>query len=72
MSQKLYISMYHYTRDLAHSRYPEIKGLDSELFEKQLEFFADNFSVVKMEDVITAIQMNGGGGAFRESAPAYL
>ena len=53
--------MYHYTRDLAHSRYPEIKGLDSELFEKQLGFFADNFSVVKMEDVITAIQMNGGG-----------
>lgn len=28
MDQKLYIAMYHYTRDLKHSRYPEIKGLD--------------------------------------------
>ena len=26
--QNLYISMYHYTRDIVHSRYPEIKGLD--------------------------------------------
>ena len=35
---KLLISMYHYTRDLKHSRYPEIKGLDAELFRKQMEF----------------------------------
>lgn len=26
---KLYIAMYHYTRDLKHSRYPLIKGLDA-------------------------------------------
>lgn len=26
---KLYISMYHYTRDIVHSRYPQIKGLDT-------------------------------------------
>lgn len=35
---KLYIAMYHYTRDLKHSRYPEIKGLDKELFKNQIEF----------------------------------
>ena len=29
---KLFISMYHYTRDLQHSRYPAIKGLDINLF----------------------------------------
>ena len=28
-NKKLYISMYHYTRDLGHSCYPEIKGLDT-------------------------------------------
>ena len=55
MSQKIYISMYHYTRDLIHSRYPEIKGLDYNLFEKQLQFFDKNFHVVTMEAVIDAI-----------------
>ena len=55
MSQKIYISMYHYTRDLVHSRYPEIKGLAYDLFEKQLQFFNKNFSVVTMEEVIRAI-----------------
>ena len=35
---KLYIAMYHYTRYLKHSRYPEIKGLDKELFKNQIEF----------------------------------
>ena len=54
MSERLYISMYHYTRDLKHSRYPHIKGLDLELFEKQLAFFKENFNVVTMEEVIDA------------------
>lgn len=56
MSQKLYISMYHYTRDLVHSRYPEIKGLAYDLFEQQLRFFKENFFVVTMQDVIDSVQ----------------
>lgn len=55
-SRKLLISMYHYTRDLKHSRYPEIKGLDIHLFRKQLEYFRDNFHVVRMEQVIEAVK----------------
>lgn len=47
--------MYHYTRDLQHSRYPKIKGLDTEAFEKQLNFIHSNFRVVNMEDVIDAL-----------------
>lgn len=54
MPQELRIVMYHYTRDLKNSRYPNIKGLDYELFEKQLQFFQKNFSVVTMENVIAA------------------
>lgn len=54
MSSKLYISMYHYVRDLKNSRYPEIKGLDYHLFKQQLEFFKQNFNVVTMEEVIAA------------------
>lgn len=51
---KLRIIMYHYVRDLKNSRYPEIKGLDYELFRSQLEFLKDNFHVVTMEEVIEA------------------
>lgn len=47
--------MYHYTRDLVHSRYPHIKGLDLPLFRQQLEFFKQNFNVVTMEQVLQAL-----------------
>lgn len=53
--------MYHYTRDLRHSRYPQIKGLDYALFEQQLQFFINNFSVVTMEDIINYVQTDGVG-----------
>lgn len=54
--RKLFISiMYHYIRDLKHSRYPEIKGLDIELFRKQIDYFKANFHVVTMEQVIEAV-----------------
>lgn len=55
-SGKLFISMYHYTRDLKHSRYPEIKGLDISLFRQQMDFFKNNCNVVTMEQVIDAIK----------------
>ena len=52
---ELYISMYHYTRDLKHSRYPEIKGLDVKFFREQIEFMKSNFHIVTMEQVIEAV-----------------
>lgn len=55
---ELYVAMYHYTRDLAHSRYPEIKGLDAKLFQQQIQFFKENFTFVSMDDVLEA--SNGG------------
>lgn len=61
MNKKLSICMYHYTRDLKHSRYPEIKGLDYDLFEAQLKFFKENFNVVSMESVLAALKNMGGG-----------
>lgn len=54
---KFFISMYHYARDLKHSRYPGIKGLDVGLFRKQMEFFKDNCNVVRMEQVIEATKV---------------
>ena len=53
---KLMIFMYHYTRDLKHSRYPEIKGLDISLFQQQISFLKKNFSIVTMEEVIEAVK----------------
>lgn len=51
---RLHIIMYHYTRDLKHSRYPEIKGLDAALFREQIEYLKNNFRFVTMEEVIAA------------------
>lgn len=53
---KLYISMYHYTRDLVHSRYPEIKGMNTTLFRQQIEYMKNNFNFVTMEQVIDAVE----------------
>lgn len=56
--KKLYISMYHYTRNLKNSRYSRIKGLDSSYFEQQIEFMKINFNIVSMEQVIEASKGN--------------
>ena len=55
-NQQLTVSMYHYTRELQYSRYPQIKGMDLASFRKQLSFFKENFNVVRMEEVIEAIK----------------
>lgn len=51
---QLHIVMYHYTRDLKHSRYPEIKGLDAALFREQIEYLKAHFQIVAMEEVMAA------------------
>ncbi|WP_201797127.1 polysaccharide deacetylase family protein [Vibrio penaeicida] len=51
---RLTVAMYHYVRPIKTSRYPEIKGLELDLFVEQLEFFRDNYSIVTMEEVIEA------------------
>ena len=56
--RELFVVMYHYTRDLRHSRYPKIKGLDIRLFRQQIEFMKNNFNVVTMEQVIEAVVGN--------------
>jgi peptidoglycan/xylan/chitin deacetylase (PgdA/CDA1 family) len=48
--------MYHYTRDLTHSRYPQIKGIDLPLFRHQIEFMKKNFNIVTMEQVMDAVE----------------
>lgn len=54
MGMQLFVCMYHYTRDLKRSRFPKIKGLDAELFSRQLDYFREKFNVVSMPEVINA------------------
>lgn len=54
-SRPVTIVMYHYVRDLARSRYPRIKGLDVEAFRRQLDHLQSEYTIVRMEDVIAAL-----------------
>jgi len=48
--------MYHYVRDLKNTRFPDIKGLDSELFVEQIEFLNKHYNFVGIEDLIDCYQ----------------
>ncbi len=58
MGTKVSIIMYHYVRDLKHSRYPEIKGLRIEHFREQLEYIRKYYVIIRMEDLIEAVNDN--------------
>ena len=55
MASQLTIVMYHYVRDLARTRFPEIKGRDVAEFRVQLEHIAAHYEVVTAEQVTAAV-----------------
>lgn len=55
MSRKVTIVMYHYVRDLEHSRYPAIKGLSVERFRRQLDYIEAHYTPITVEDLIGAL-----------------
>ncbi len=59
------IVMYHYVRDLAASRYPQIRGLDSRKFAYQLDYLMDTRQILKPNEVQDAIR---SGEAFSGNA----
>ena len=52
----LSIVMYHYVRDLKHTRYPGIKGLDIREFKEQIAYIDRHYQVVTMEEVIESLE----------------
>jgi peptidoglycan/xylan/chitin deacetylase (PgdA/CDA1 family) len=52
MSSSLTTITYHYVRPIASSPYPGIKGLELELFRRQLDFLMERYSFVSMERLI--------------------
>lgn len=47
--------MYHFVRDLKHSRYPSIKGLDIRLFREQIGYLKKHYHFITMERLIDSI-----------------
>ena len=60
MYSSLYIVMYHYIKDFTNPLFKNLKGLDVDLFDWQLDFFSKNFNVLSMEETIDFF--SGGGG----------
>jgi peptidoglycan/xylan/chitin deacetylase (PgdA/CDA1 family) len=56
MSRTVTIVMYHYVRDLARSRYPAIKGLSLERFQRQIDYIQSHYTPVSVEDLIEAVE----------------
>jgi peptidoglycan/xylan/chitin deacetylase (PgdA/CDA1 family) len=54
MTRRITIVMYHFVRDLKHSRYPEIKGLETTEFIEQIEYIRRFYTVISMEQLIAA------------------
>jgi len=48
--------MYHYVRDLKHSKYPKINGLDLPQFIEQIEYIQKHYNIVTMEAVVEAFE----------------
>lgn len=57
-TQRVSIIMYHYVRNLSSSRFPDIKGLDVELFKKQIDFLEKNYTFISTEELIEALEHN--------------
>lgn len=58
MNSKLTIVMYHYVREITHSRFPNIKGLEANIFKDQISYFEKNYTFIRIEDAIECIYYN--------------
>ena len=55
MSRLVTIVMYHYVRDIEHSRFPEIKGLSVERFRRQLDYIQASYTPISIETLLEAL-----------------
>lgn len=59
------IVMYHYVRDLARSRYPDINALTVDAFRYQLDYLESEYTFVTVDDLKSALV---AGGSLPENA----
>jgi len=55
MVQHITTVMYHYVRELEHSRYPDIKGLTVDDFRSQIEYIQKHYNVISGEQLTEAV-----------------
>jgi peptidoglycan/xylan/chitin deacetylase (PgdA/CDA1 family) len=53
--RRVTVVMYHFVRDLRHSKYPDIKGLSIEGFRGQIEYVRRHYSVIGVTDLLAAL-----------------
>jgi peptidoglycan/xylan/chitin deacetylase (PgdA/CDA1 family) len=58
MNTKVTVIMYHYVREIANSRYPGIKGLETSSFKEQIFFLKKYYNFITMEQFIDSIDLN--------------
>ncbi len=57
------IVMYHYVRDLEHSRFPAIKGLSVERFCRQLDYIQNRYTPIAVENLLERCILQKGSAA---------
>jgi peptidoglycan/xylan/chitin deacetylase (PgdA/CDA1 family) len=57
MSKLVSIVMYHYVRELKHSRFPEIKGLSIEEFKNQIRYIKKHYNIISADDIMDAVDL---------------
>ena len=55
-NRRVTIVMYHFVRDLKHSRYPDIKGLSLEEFRGQIEYIHRYYNVIGVPELLAALE----------------
>lgn len=55
MSNSVTIVMYHYVRDLEHSRFPNIKGCTVQEFNNQINYLEKYYTFINTDDLILAL-----------------
>ena len=56
MDKPVSIVMYHYVRELKHSRFPAIKGLSTEQFKNQIKYIKKFYNIIGADEMMDAIQ----------------
>lgn len=58
MSNNCKIVMYHYVRPIKNSKYPKIKGLELDAFQRQISYFKKNFYILSATEFIDILVNN--------------
>lgn len=56
------IVMYHYVRELARSRFRDVKGLELALFREQLAYIRRHYTIISAEELMAAVRQRSTGG----------